>query len=221
MPSRTTWAPYDFRRPTAWIAARDATAVMPHRPDGRREVLDRRMLERAGDHVVELRRDLLTEGVERVDDLEGRLSGRGPVADVPVEAQGASPPGRLAVGVDHPPLRRPIDVDDELARPAPVDAEDLASARRRVDPFADEHATEPHLAHLLAGSNADDDLVEPLAPTLLDVDVSAQGAGDGRREVAAGKLLRTLVEGKVSIGDVDRLVRHGGIVAPRNWMCDT
>ena len=65
-----------------------------------------------------------------------------------------------------------------------------------------------------AGPDANDDLVEALSPTLLDVDVATEGSRDRRREVVAGELLRALVDGEVSIGDIDRLVRHHDIVTP-------
>ena len=67
----------------------------------------------------------------------------------------------------------------------------------------------------LAGPDANGDLVEPLAPALLDVDIAAERGRDRRREVAAGELLGALVEREVSIGDVDRLVRHLCIVTLR------
>jgi hypothetical protein len=37
MPSRTTWVPYDLRRPAAWIAGGDTVALIPHVLDGRRD----------------------------------------------------------------------------------------------------------------------------------------------------------------------------------------
>ena len=67
----------------------------------------------------------------------------------------------------------------------------------------------------LADADPDDDLVEALAPAFLDVDIAAERSGDRGREVAAGELLGSLVEGEVSIGDVDRLVRHDDIVTPK------
>ena len=84
----------------------------------------------------------------------------------------------------------------------------LDAAGRRVEPLAEEDAGEADLS-ALAGPDANDDLVEALAPALLDVDVATQRSGDRRGEVAAGELLRALVEGQVSVGDIDRLVRHG------------
>ena len=171
-----------------------------------------RLLGGAGDHVVELRRDPLAKLLERPDDLEGRLAGRAPVADVP-EPEIAAPAGRLALRVDHGVVGAALDVEDELARPATVDPEGLDAAERRVDPLAEEDADEPDLS-TLAGPDPDDDLVEPLAPAFLDVDVATEGSRDRRREVVAGELLGALVEGEVSIGDVDRLVRHDDIVTP-------
>ena len=64
------------------------------------------------------------------------------------------------------------------------------------------------------GPTSDHDLVVAFAAAFLDVDVSAKGRGDRRGEIAAGELLGALVEGQVSVGDVDGLVRHDDIVTP-------
>ena len=74
----------------------------------------------------------------------------------------------------------------------------------------------PDEAELAAWSrpDADDDLVEPLSSSLLDIDIAAERGRDRGGEVVAGKLLGALVDGQVSIGDVDRLVRHVSIVTP-------
>ena len=166
----------------------------------------------AGDHVEELRRDLVAELLEGVDDLERRLLGRAPVADV-ADADPASPAGRLALGVHHPELLLALDVEDVLPGPAAVDAVDLRALAGGVGQHAGEGADE---ADLPAGSEADpdDDVVEALQASFLDVDVALEGARDGRREVAAGELLRALVGAHVPVGDIDRLVRHQGIVTP-------
>ena len=52
--------------------------------------------------------------LEGLDDLERGLAGRGPVADV-ADAEIAAPAGRLALAVDHRPVRAALDVEDELA----------------------------------------------------------------------------------------------------------
>src|SRR4029077_2175144 len=98
-------------------------------------------------------------------------------------------------------------------RPATVDAEGLDTAVRRVDPLAEEEAGEADLA-ALARPHADDDLVKSFASAFLDVDVASKGGRDRGREVVAGQLLRALVDGKVSVRDVDGLVRHHDIVTP-------
>ena len=164
------------------------------------------------DHVVQLRRDPLLKLLEGCEDLEGRLAGRGPVADVP-DPHVAAPAGRLALRVDHRVGSAALGVENELARSAAVDPEGLEAAGRRVGPLAEEDADESNLA-ALAGADTNDDLVEPLPSALLDVDIPAEGGRDRGREIVAGQLLGTLIQGEVSIGDVDRLVRHLSIVTP-------
>ena len=107
-------------------------------------------------------------------------------------------------------------MEDELARPAAVDPECLDAAERRGEPLAEEDADEANLP-ALAGADTNDDLVEAFSPALLDVDVAAERGSDRGREVVAGKLLGSLIDGKVSVGDVDRLVRHLSIVTPIAW----
>jgi hypothetical protein len=104
-------------------------------------------------------------------------------------------------------------VEDVLARPATVDPEGLDIAEGRIDPFPEEDADESDLS-TLARPDADDDLVEALSTTLLDVDIATEGRRDGRREVVPGKFLGALIEGEVSVRDVDGLVRHHDIVTP-------
>src|SRR5262245_44410110 len=102
-------------------------------------------------------------------------------------------------------------MDDELALAAPPDPVVVGGLRPAVDPLADEL---PGEADLLAGADPDahDDVVEALAEPLLDVDIALERRRDRRGEVAAGELLRALIELEVSLGDVDGLVRHGHIV---------
>ena len=120
------------------------------------------------------------------------------------------PAGRLALGVDHPVVglrstwRTYLPVG--RARRGTVDA-----AWSAVHPLPDQDAGEPDLAPA-AEAHADDDLVEALAEAFLDVDVAAEGRGDRRGQVSAGELLGPLIELEVSVGDIDRLVRHGYIV---------
>ena len=106
-----------------------------------------------------------------------------------------------------------LDVEDVLARAAAVDAEVL-------DALADVSSHSPRRTPVKRtlrpgpGADADGDLVEALLPALLDVDVAPERGRDRGGEVAAGELLGSLVEREVSIGDVDGLVRHVGIVSP-------
>src|SRR6185369_12797442 len=67
-------------------------ATAPSGPGSDVEILDRWPLRRAGDQIEKLGRDPLTELVDRLEDVEGRLAGRGPVADV-ADAEVAAPAG--------------------------------------------------------------------------------------------------------------------------------
>ena len=166
----------------------------------------------AGHHVEQLRRDPLAKLLERRDDLDRRRGGRAPVADV-ADAEVAAPAGRLAVGVDHRVALATLDVEDVLARAAAVYPEGLDATGRRVDPLAEEDTGESDLA-ARSGPDANDDLVETLSPAFFDVDVATKRRGDRCGEVAAGEFLRALVDGEVTIGDIDRLVRHLCILTP-------
>src|SRR4029079_16281726 len=151
--------------------------------------------------------------LEGVEDLEGRFLRGAAVLDV-ADAEIATPAGRLALRVDHPPGRLALDVEDVLAGPAAVDLVDRLAALGGVCVHAGEGRREANLP-AVPETNPDHDFLVALAPSLLDVDVALEGAGDRRREVAARKLLRTLVGREVSIRDVDRLVRHQSIVTPQ------
>ena len=218
MPSRTTWVPYDFRRPDRVDRGprrRGGHAAPPGRAARPRIRCRGLRLPAAGRRWRRCRRAAAGSArgaLERLDDLEGRLGGRGPVADVP-EAEVGTPAGRLALAVDHRVVRAALDVEDELAGPATVDAEGLDAAVRRVDPLAQKDADEPDLT-AATRPDADDELVEAFLSSLLHVDIAAERGSDRRREVVAGKFLCALVDGEVPIGDVDRLVRHPSIVTP-------
>ena len=97
--------------------------------------------------------------------------------------------------------------------PAAIDPERLDPAERRVEPFAEDDAGESDLA-ALAGTDANDDLVESLSLALFDIDIAAECCSDGSREVVARELLGALVEREVPFRNVDGLVRHVSIVSP-------
>ena len=78
---------------------------------------------------------------------------------------------------------------------------------------AEQDAGEADLAAGL-GADPDRDLVEPFAASVLDIDKAPERLRDRGGEVATGELLGTVVEREVSVGDVDRLVRHVDIVTP-------
>ena len=126
----------------------------------------------------------------------------------PRPSQARHPPG-LPVRVAARPVRGPLSVDDELAGAAPIDVD----RRRVVAPRAEQDAGEANLAAGL-GADSNGDLVESLAAAGLGVNVTAECSGDRGGEVASGKLLGALVERDVPVGDIDRLVRHVGIVTP-------
>ena len=189
MPSRTTCVPYDLRRPVARIADGTVAAVMPHLPCPPRRAADQMSRSSiggcapaVGDHLEQLRRDVLAEVLEGLEDLKRRLAGRAAVADVP-DAEIAAPPGRLALGVHGREAWAVLGVEDELAPPAAVDPERVDPAGRGAEPLAEEDAHEPDLA-TLAGPHSYDDLVEALLATLLDLDIASEGDGDRRGEVA-------------------------------------
>ena len=130
-------------RPRGSRSRRDSIAVMPRPPeDGDRGPgqMSRSSTAAAGRPRRPCRRaagGILAELLERVDDFEGRLAWGAAVADV-ADPEVAAPAGRLAFVVDHRVVGAVLDVEDELAGPAAIDAERLDAAGRGVDPLAEE-----------------------------------------------------------------------------------
>src|SRR3954452_20671333 len=159
----------------------------------------------------QLGRNGLRELVERLEDVEGGCGGG--LAPLLVGGEVLAPAAQLTVlaGGPHEALGA-CHVDGQLAGTGAEDAVVLLTAVGvRPVPVGEPAGLE---ALQLPGrhTDPDGDLLEPLQASLLDLDEAAQGLGDGRREVASGELLRALEHGKVRLGDVDRLVRHGPIV---------
>ena len=152
------------------------------------------------------------ELVDRFEDVQSLFGRRAAVLDV-ADSEVAAPAGRFAFGIDHRVLGSVLVIEHELALLAAIGAIDMDGVGRRVHPFAEEDAHEADLP-ACANADADDDLVVADSPAFLDVDVAFERCRYGCGKIAAGVLLGTLEEGKVSVGDINRLVRHEVIVSP-------
>src|SRR5664279_52524 len=100
---------------------------------------------------------------------------------------------------------------DVLACPTAIYPELLDAILGRAAQLGKQH-TDESLPATGAGAHPDGDLLVALELAFLELDQSSKGARDGRREVAAGELLRAIEERQVAVGNVDGLVRHGIII---------
>ncbi len=156
----------------------------------------------------------LLEGVVHVQGRSRRPAAARRHAD---PGPGAPAGERVAVCVPHLEVLGALDVESEPLRPTP-DPEMLEPLALGAVPLPEQDTLEADLA---AGPEAhlDDDVVKAGNASVLDLDVAFERSTDGSRQVAAGELLRSLVERLIVLGNVDGLVRHVCIVSPRAAMC--